>query len=57
MNATLFLNIISKLQAKALADPFAYDAYIEQRKKEKLEAERASRITVSECKISLLVCV
>ncbi|XP_030473839.1 uncharacterized protein LOC115691371 [Syzygium oleosum] len=33
-------------RAKALADPFAYDAYIEQRKKEKLEAERASRITI-----------
>ncbi|KAK3440966.1 hypothetical protein EUGRSUZ_B01227 [Eucalyptus grandis] len=33
-------------RAKALADPFAYDTYIEQRKKEKLEAERASRITI-----------
>ncbi|XP_030540849.1 nucleolar protein 10 [Rhodamnia argentea] len=33
-------------RAKALADPFAYDAYIEQRKKDKLEAERASRITI-----------
>lgn len=34
-------------QAQSLADPFAYDNYIEQRKKEKLETERASRITVS----------
>lgn len=33
-------------KAKALADPFAYDAYIEQRKKEKLDEERANRITV-----------
>ncbi|PKI50856.1 hypothetical protein CRG98_028763 [Punica granatum] len=33
-------------KAKALADPFAYDSYVEQRKKEKLEAERASRITI-----------
>uniref|UniRef100_A0A9I9DI69 Nucleolar protein 10 n=1 Tax=Cucumis melo TaxID=3656 RepID=A0A9I9DI69_CUCME len=32
--------------AKALVDPFAYDAYIEQRKKEKLDEERANRITV-----------
>lgn len=28
-------------------DPFAYDAYLEQKKNEKLEKERASRITVS----------
>ena len=35
------------MQAQALADPFAYESYIERRKKEKLEAERASRITVS----------
>ncbi|KAI7984381.1 Nucleolar protein 10 [Camellia lanceoleosa] len=33
-------------KAQALADPFAYDAYIEQRKQEKLEAGRASRITI-----------
>ncbi|XP_023540093.1 nucleolar protein 10 [Cucurbita pepo subsp. pepo] len=33
-------------KAKSLADPFAYDAYIEQRKKEKLDEERANRITV-----------
>ncbi|TYK06958.1 nucleolar protein 10 [Cucumis melo var. makuwa] len=32
-------------KAKALVDPFAYDAYIEQRKKEKLDEERANRIT------------
>lgn len=35
------------LQAKALVDPFAYEEYIEQRKREKLEKELASRITVS----------
>lgn len=35
------------LQAKALVEPFAYDAYIEERKREKLENERVSRITVS----------
>jgi len=34
-------------QAKALADPFAYDAFIEQRKKEKLDKEMTNRITVS----------
>lgn len=33
-------------KAHALADPFAYDDYIEKRKQEKLEAERASRITI-----------
>ncbi|XP_072966669.1 uncharacterized protein [Typha angustifolia] len=33
-------------EAKSLVDPFAYDAYIEKRKKEKIEAERASRITI-----------
>ncbi|XP_027065302.2 uncharacterized protein [Coffea arabica] len=33
-------------KAQALADPFAYESYIERRKKEKLEAERASRITI-----------
>ncbi|KAL6970014.1 hypothetical protein U1Q18_029722 [Sarracenia purpurea var. burkii] len=33
-------------KAQALADPFAYNAYIERRKQEKLEAERASRITI-----------
>ncbi|KAA8517258.1 hypothetical protein F0562_017490 [Nyssa sinensis] len=33
-------------KAQSLADPFAYDAYIERRKQEKLEAERASRITI-----------
>ncbi|KAG8479720.1 hypothetical protein CXB51_029216 [Gossypium anomalum] len=32
--------------AKALADPFAYETYIEQRKQEKLEAERRNRITM-----------
>lgn len=33
-------------KAQALANPFGYDAYLEQRKQEKLEAERASRITI-----------
>ncbi|XP_059667403.1 uncharacterized protein LOC132312873 [Cornus florida] len=33
-------------KAQSLADPFAYDTYREQRKQEKLEAERASRITI-----------
>ncbi|XP_077248557.1 embryo sac development arrest 7 [Tasmannia lanceolata] len=33
-------------KAQSLADPFVYDTYIEQRKQEKLEAERASRITI-----------
>ncbi|XP_039118255.1 nucleolar protein 10-like isoform X2 [Dioscorea cayenensis subsp. rotundata] len=33
-------------KAQALADPFAYDAYMEKRKQEKIEAERASRITI-----------
>lgn len=34
------------LQAQSLADPFAYDTYIERRKQEKQAAELASRITV-----------
>nr|POE85782.1 nucleolar protein 10 [Quercus suber] len=33
-------------QAKSLVDPFAYDAYLEQKKNEKLEKERSSRITI-----------
>ncbi|KAL0404824.1 UNVERIFIED_CONTAM: Nucleolar protein 10 [Sesamum radiatum] len=33
-------------KAQSLADPFAYETYIERRKQEKLEAERASRITI-----------
>lgn len=33
-------------KAQAAADPFAYEAYIEKVKREKIEAERASRITV-----------
>ncbi|KAL6004521.1 hypothetical protein ACLOJK_005075 [Asimina triloba] len=32
--------------AQAWSEPFAYDTYIEKRKQEKLEAERASRITI-----------
>uniref|UniRef100_A0A1D1XHZ7 Nucleolar protein 10 n=1 Tax=Anthurium amnicola TaxID=1678845 RepID=A0A1D1XHZ7_9ARAE len=34
------------LKARALADPFEYEDYIEKKKQEKLEAERASRITI-----------
>ncbi|KAM7505254.1 hypothetical protein LguiB_004158 [Lonicera macranthoides] len=33
-------------KAQALADPFAYDTYIEKRKREKQEKERASQITI-----------
>ncbi|PKA58535.1 hypothetical protein AXF42_Ash008822 [Apostasia shenzhenica] len=33
-------------KAQAMADPFAYEAYIEKRKQEKMEAEQASRITI-----------
>lgn len=38
---------VVSLQAQALANSFGYEDYIEQRKKEKLEAECMSRITVS----------
>ncbi|XP_057974962.1 uncharacterized protein LOC131162470 [Malania oleifera] len=40
-----FINYRLYKQAQSL-DSFAYDAYKEQRKKEKLEAQRASRITI-----------
>ncbi|KAL3641833.1 hypothetical protein CASFOL_012648 [Castilleja foliolosa] len=33
-------------KAQSLAEPFAYDTYLEKRKQEKIEAERASRITI-----------
>ncbi|KAK9106221.1 hypothetical protein Scep_023065 [Stephania cephalantha] len=33
-------------KAQAIADPFAYDAYIKQRKEEKLDLQRAKRITI-----------
>ncbi|KAI3460683.1 hypothetical protein Pfo_017346 [Paulownia fortunei] len=33
-------------KAQSLADPFAYESYIERRKQEKSAAERASRITI-----------
>uniref|UniRef100_A0A803KXH6 Nucleolar protein 10 n=1 Tax=Chenopodium quinoa TaxID=63459 RepID=A0A803KXH6_CHEQI len=33
-------------KAKSITDPFAYDAYIEKRKKEKLEAMHRGRITI-----------
>ncbi|XP_051138848.1 uncharacterized protein LOC127256742 [Andrographis paniculata] len=32
--------------AQSRAEPFAYESYIEKRKQEKMEAERASRITI-----------
>eukprot|EP01018_Ginkgo_biloba_P008604 Gb_40390 [translate_table: standard] len=34
------------LKAKSMADPFAYEAYRQQRIQEKIEAERAARITI-----------
>ncbi|KAL6504932.1 hypothetical protein OROHE_023690 [Orobanche hederae] len=33
-------------KAQSLAEPFAYESYIERRKQEKSEAERATRITI-----------
>lgn len=33
-------------QAKSIADPFAYETYRQQRIQEKIESERAARITV-----------
>ncbi|CAA0838719.1 embryo sac development arrest 7 [Striga hermonthica] len=33
-------------KAKSLAEPFAYESYIEKRKQEKKEAERSTRITI-----------
>ncbi|KAB1222200.1 Nucleolar protein 10 [Morella rubra] len=44
--APKWCSYLENLTAKALVDPFAYDSYIEQRKREKLENERASRITI-----------
>ncbi|XP_027358064.1 nucleolar protein 10 isoform X2 [Abrus precatorius] len=41
-----FINHALYKKAKALADPFEYEVYIEQQKREKMEAERASRITI-----------
>lgn len=43
----LYLIVFTFWQAKALAEPFDYAEYIEQRKGEKLEKERAQRITVN----------
>ncbi|KAL6971585.1 hypothetical protein U1Q18_031265 [Sarracenia purpurea var. burkii] len=40
--APKWCSYLENLTAQALEDPFTYDAYIEQRKQEKLEAERAS---------------
>ncbi|XP_061356188.1 uncharacterized protein LOC133300623 [Gastrolobium bilobum] len=41
-----FINYALYKKAKALTDPFEYEAYIEQQKREKMESERASRITI-----------
>ncbi|XP_004514900.1 uncharacterized protein [Cicer arietinum] len=41
-----FIHYALYKKAKALADPFEFEAYFEQNKREKLEAERASRITI-----------
>lgn len=41
-----FINYQLYKKAKSIADPFAYDAYIEQRKKEKLEKMHGERITI-----------
>lgn len=49
-----FLILANFLQAQALANPFAYESYLEQRKQLKLEAERASRITVSSMLLSFI---
>lgn len=37
---------LALLQALAVAEPFAYDDYLERKKQEKLEADRSQRITV-----------
>ena len=42
-----YLRFGGLLQAKSIADPFDYDAYIEKQKKEKLEKLQRERITVS----------
>lgn len=41
-----FINYQLYKKAQAALNPFAYDEYIEQRKKEKFEKERDSRITI-----------
>ncbi|XP_058779910.1 uncharacterized protein LOC131653671 [Vicia villosa] len=41
-----FINYALYKKAKTLADPFEFEAYYEQHKRDKLEAERASRITI-----------
>ena len=43
------------MQAQAAADPFVYEAYREKLKQEKIEAERASRITVGSFFHGLLI--
>ncbi|KAK2423458.1 nucleolar protein [Trifolium repens] len=41
-----FINYALYKKAKALADPFEFEEYFEQHKREKLEKERESRITI-----------
>lgn len=41
-----FIDYRLYLKAKAMADPFAYEAYRQQRIQEKIEAGRAARITI-----------
>ena len=43
------------MQAQDAADPFVYEAYREKLKQEKIEAERASRITVGSSFHGLLI--
>uniref|UniRef100_A0A803LNN5 Nucleolar protein 10-like N-terminal domain-containing protein n=1 Tax=Chenopodium quinoa TaxID=63459 RepID=A0A803LNN5_CHEQI len=43
--APKWCSYLENLTAKSITDPFAYDAYIEKRKKEKLEAMHRERIT------------
>ncbi|CAA7391883.1 unnamed protein product [Spirodela intermedia] len=40
------INLQQYKKARALANPFEYEEYIEKKKEEKLEAERAARITI-----------
>jgi ribosome biogenesis protein ENP2 len=40
------LNITYYLQAKSLAEPFAYEEYRKSKIREKIEAERANRVVV-----------
>lgn len=52
----LILCILSLfLQAKELANPFSYEEYIEQKRQEKMEKERANRIAVSNMNIEFVI--